>query len=494
MALYIGIDVSTSATKAIVVDEEGTVRLTASHPHPLSTPRPLWSEQSPDDWWTATCTALREVADSLGPGVLHVRGIGLTGQMHGLVVLDSSGKVLRPAMLWNDGRSSAQCDFIREVVGKDRLVELTGNDAFAGFTAPKLLWVRDHQPEVYDRIAHVLLPKDYARYRLTGDFATDRAGAGGTLLLDLATRDWSGEILDRLEIPRDWLPPTHEGTAVTGVVSERASEETGLPAGIPVIAGGGDQAAGAVGMGAVTESVVSLTLGTSGVVFASSSEPRTSLEGRAHSFPHAVPERWHMMGVMLSAAGSLEWYRRTCASDFGWEDLLGETATLQPGSDNLFFLPYLTGERTPHANPHATASFVGLTQRHTRAHLTRAVLEGVAYGLRDNLELLLAAGIRRPDEIRIAGGGMKSPIWRTIIANVLNVPLRATQTTEGAAFGAAILAATAGGDAGDVELACDRMVKLGEVLHPTPDTARIYQEHYERFHSLYPVMEQTFSN
>jgi xylulokinase len=492
MALFLGIDVSTTATKALLIDEKGVVVAVASNPHRLSTPRPLWSEQDPAEWWEAAQRSIREVLQAEGVDSGDVAGVGLTGQMHGLVLLDGEGAVLRPAILWNDGRASAECDWMREQLGLDRLVEITGNNAFEGFTAPKLLWVKRHEPEVYRRVRKVLLPKDYIRYCLTGEHGTDRAGAGGTLFLDLRTRDWSAEILDLCEVPRPWLPDTHEGPEVTGRISDVAADATGLQKGTPVVAGGGDQAAQAVGVGAVRPGVIALTLGTSGVVFAPSDTPSVAPQGRAHAFPHAVPGRWHMMGVMLSAAGSLSWYRDTFAPQVNYDDLLAEAAGTPPGSEGLFFLPYLSGERTPHANPHATGAFTGLTLRHGRGHVTRAVLEGVAFGLRDNFRLLTESGVGTPMEVRLSGGGARSTVWRQILADVLNLPLVSLKTTEGAAFGAALLAGVGAGAWENVDTACDAAVMTGATTRPDSEAAAACERAYETFRTIYPVMRPLF--
>ncbi len=492
MPLYLGIDVSTTATKALLIDGDGDVAAVASTPHTLQTPRPLWSEQDPAAWWRAAQQSIRQALDACDAAGGEVAAVGLTGQMHGLVLLDAHGEVLRPAMLWNDGRAGAECDWIRDRVGLDRLVACTGNDAFEGFTAPKLLWVRRHEPDVYGRVAQVLLPKDYVRYCLTGNYATDRAGAGGTLLLDLERRDWSDELLQVLDVPRAWLPPTHEGPEVTGAITAEAAAATGLLAGPPVVAGGGDQAAQAVGVGAVRPGVMGLTLGTSGVVFAPTDQPLVAREGRAHAFPPAVPGRWHLMGVMLSAAGSLRWYRDTFAPEVAYDSLLAEAADVPPGADGLSFLPYLSGERTPHANPHATGVFFGLTLRHERAHVTRAVLEGVAFGLRDNLRLLREAGVPAPEEMRVSGGGARSSLWRQILADVLNVPLVSLQTTEGAAYGAALLAGVGAGRWPSAEAACEATVPTGAATEPEAETVAQYEEIYHSFRELYPRMEPLF--
>ena len=488
--MLLGIDTSTTATKALLMDESGHVLSVGATAHSLQTPKPLWSEQNPDEWWRAASQSIRTALADAGATGQDVNAVGLTGQMHGMVCLDSAGQVLRPALLWNDGRAQAECETIREEMGGlAALVRETGNDAFAGFTLPKLLWVRQHEPEVYARIAQILLPKDFLRYKLTGAYATDRAGAGGTLMLGLDSRDWSEAVLDALHIPPAWLPPTHEGTEVTGVISDRAADETGLAVGTPVVGGGGDQAANAVGVGAVEPGVWALSLGTSGVVFAPTDTPRVAPEGRAHAFPHAVPGLWHMMGVMLSAAGSLRWYRDTFAPGVDYDALLAEAESVPQGADGLTFLPYLAGERTPHANALAQGGFVGLTLRHGRGHATRAVLEGVAFGLRDNLELLRQSGVAAPRDVRVAGGGAVSPLWRQVLADTLGVPLSPVQAPEAAAFGAALLAGVGGGVWPDVPTATRETVVTGD---PTEPSASLYEEAYARFRSLYPMLAPSF--
>ena len=351
MGLVLGLDISTTATKAILVDGDGVVRGIGQSAYGLSTPRPLWSEQDPGDWWTGAVAAIRTVLGETGARAEEVEGIGLTGQMHGAVILDASDAVLRPAILWNDQRTAAECDAIREAVGPQRLIEITGNDALTGFTAPKLLWVREHEPEVWSRIAHVLLPKDYVRLQLTGEHAIDKADAAGTLLLDLAARDWSPVVLEALGIPASWLPRTYEGPEVTGRLTDAAAAETGLRAGTPVVAGGGDQSANGVGVGAVAPGTTALSLGTSGVIFASTDRPLFDPRGRVHAFCHAVPGRWHMMSVMLSAAGSLRWFRDAVAPGTSYDEFLAGVDAVPAGSDGLWFLPYLSGERSPHPGP-----------------------------------------------------------------------------------------------------------------------------------------------
>jgi xylulokinase len=492
MTYFIGIDSSTTATKAILIDAAGGVVDVASTEYAFETPHPLWSEQHPDLWWDGTVQSIRKVLAQTGVDPAQVKGVGLTGQMHGLVLLDETGEVLRPAILWNDQRTGAQCDTIRARLGKEKLIQITGNDALTGFTAPKILWVQENEPDLYSRIAHILLPKDYVRYRLTADFGTDKAGGAGTLLFDLKARDWSTEVVDALEIDPAWLPATYEGPAVTGTLSASAAEATGLPVGTPVIGGGGDQAAQAVGVGAVEPGIIALTLGTSGVVFASTPAPLIEPEGRLHAFCHAVPDRWHLMGVMLSAAGSLRWYRDVVAPDVGFDELLAPAGKIPPGSEGLLFLPYLTGERTPHPDPLARGAFVGLTVRHGQAHMTRAVLEGVAFGLRDSFELVKAAGLASIDQVRVSGGGAKSPLWRQILADVLNTPLVTVNTTEGAAYGAALLAGVGAGVWPDVDVACRDTIALTGSTEPQSGTVDQYEPVYQAYGRLYPALKPFF--
>ena len=491
MAYFIGIDTSTTATKALLIDENGQVLGVASNEYPYETPQPLWSEQDPALWWHATAESIRQVLAKTDVDATAVKGIGLTGQMHGLVLLDEKGDVLRPAILWNDQRTGPQCDAIRLKLGREKLIQITGNDALTGFTAPKILWVQEHEPEIWKRARHILLPKDYVRYKLTGVFASDRAGGAGTILFDLAKRDWSPEVLAALDIPAEYLPPTFEGTDVTGVLTPAVASELGLPAGVPVFGGGGDQAASAVGTGAVRSGVVSLSLGTSGVVFATTDGPAIEPEGRLHAFCHSVPGKWHFMGVMLSAAGSLRWHRDTFAPNTDFDTLLAPVANIPPGSDGLFFLPYLTGERTPHPDPLARGAFVGLTVRHGFAHLTRAVLEGVSFGLRDGLELMKGAGLKDISQVRVTGGGARSPLWRQILADVLQAEMVTVNTTEGAAYGAALLAAAGSGAFPSVESACDATIQITGTTSPGKNL-QVYNEIYPLYRELYPALRPTF--
>jgi xylulokinase len=490
-SLVLGLDVSTTATKAVLQDAAGNVSAVGTSPYPYETPHPLWSEQDPGLWWGATAIAVRAALDAAGADAAAVQAVGLTGQMHGLVVLDDRDEVLRPAILWNDQRTEAECEEIRELVGRARLIAITGNDALPGFTAPKLLWLRRHEPEVWAGVARVLLPKDFVRLRLTGEHAADRADGSGTILFDLAARDWSSEVLDALAIDGRWLPPTFEGPSVTGTITPAAAKAVGLRPGTPVVAGGGDQAAAAVGLGSVAPGVSSLSLGTSGVLFTTTDGPTVEPEGRLHAFCHALPGRWHLMGVMLSAAGSLRWYRDAIAPGVAFEELVEEATQAPPGSDGLLFLPYLTGERTPHPDPRARGAFVGLTVHHGRAHLTRAVLEGVAFGLRDSLELIRATGIPSPSVIRATGGGIKSDLWRRILADVLGAAIVTTSTAEGAAQGAATLASVGAGWFDSVEDACQATVRIGEPTEAS-GAADAYADTYTRYRELYPALAATF--
>jgi xylulokinase len=491
--MLLGLDVSTTGAKALLIDEQGSVVGSATTPLTLSTPRPLWSEQDPYEWWEGTQASIRKVlAETNTPGSA-IQAIGLTGQMHGLVLLDEQGAVLRPAILWNDQRTGAQCDEIRRRLGRSRLIQITGNDALTGFTAPKVLWVQEHEPEVYARAKHILLPKDYVRYRLTGDFAMDVADGAGTILFDLKSRTWSPEVLEALGIPAGWLPPTYEGPQITGTVSLAAAQATGLAEGTPVVGGGGDQAAQAVGVGAVKPGIIALTLGTSGVVFAATQAPLIEPEGRLHAFCHAVPGRWHFMGVMLSAAGSLQWYRDTLAPGEDFDELVSEAENIPPGSEGLLFLPYLTGERTPYPDPLARGAWVGLTIRHERPHLTRAVLEGVAFGIKDSFTLIQQAGLGSIDQVRVSGGGARSPLWRQIMADVLGVELVTVNTTEGAAFGAALLAAVGAGLYPDVESATQAAIQITGRTAPSAQAGQ-YPAVYALYRSLYPALTGAFQD
>ena len=489
---FLGVDISTTSSKALLIDEAGVVVAVASSPHTLQTPQPLWSEQNPLEWWQAVCVSIRSVLKKAGVKAETIAAIGLTGQMHGLVLLDDAGEVLRPAILWNDQRTQAQCDEIHWRIGRERFIQITGNVALTGFTAPKILWVKENEPEIYAKATHVLLPKDFVRFKLTGDFAMDKADGSGTVLLDLKERDWSGEVLSALGIPRSWMPPLYEGPQITGHLTLAAAAATGLKAGTPVMAGGGDQAAQAVGVGAVEPGIIGLTVGTSGVVFATTPYALIEPEGRLHAFCHAVPGMWHFMGVMLSAAGSLQWYRDTLAPGISFDDLLKEAETVPTGSEGLQFLPYLSGERTPHPDPLARGAFIGLTLRHGRGHMTRAVLEGVAFGLKDIFTLIQNAGLGAIIQVRASGGGVKSPLWRQILASVLEADLITVDTVEGAAYGAALLAGVGAGVWSNVATACKEVVKLAEITKPNEAQVVIYRIMYPIYRELYPALRSTF--
>lgn len=460
----------TSGVKAVAIAADGSVRGRAERPYELLTPRPGWAEQDPEDWWRASEAAMADL------DVPDVAGIGLSGQMHGLVALDSADRVLRPAILWNDQRTAAQCIEIEERIGLERLIGLTGNRALTGFTAPKLLWVRENEPDVYAAIRHVLLPKDYVRLRLTGERAIDVADASGTLLFDVAGRRWSDEVLEALELPNEWLPRVLESPEPSGATRS----------GVPVAAGAGDQAAGALGAGVDRPGPVSVALGTSGVVFAALPEFAADPEARVHVFCHAVPRRWHAMGVMLSAAGSLRWLRDALVGE-SYDELISEAAHWPPGAEGAMFQPYLAGERTPHADPNARAAFVGLSLRHDRGALVRALLEGVAFGLRDSLELLRELGVR-PEVGRVTGGGARSELWLRIAASVLGLPLERTVVEEGAAYGAALLGGVAAGVYASVEEAVAACVRPRDRVEPVAEWREQYAELYARFRLLYPAL------
>lgn len=493
MAFFLGIDISTTSSKALIIDEQGSVVAVASAPHTLQTPKPLWSEQDPQEWWQAVSTCIRAALEKAGIPGDKISAIGLTGQMHGLVLLDKRGDVLRPAILWNDQRTQDQCDEIHRRVGKNKFIQITGNVALTGFTAPKILWVKENEPEVFAKARHVLLPKDYVRYQLTGEYAMDKADGAGTVLFDLKARDWSDEILAELDIPRAWMPRTFEGPEFTGVVTPAAAAATGLKTGTPVAAGGGDQAAGAVGMGAVEPGVVSLTLGTSGVIFATTPSALIEPEGRLHAFCHAVPGMWHFMGVMLSAAGSFQWYHDKLAPELSFDDLTREAGSVPAGSSGLQFLPYLSGERTPYPDPLARGAFIGLTLRHGRPHMTRAVLEGVSFGLKDSFTLIQNAGMGAITQVRASGGGIKSALWRQILASVLDAELVTVNTAEGGAYGAALLAGVGAGAWPTVSAACKACIKITGSTQPDPAQVDAYREAYAIYHSLYPELRGTFN-
>jgi xylulokinase len=489
---FLGIDISTTGSKALLIEDSGTVVGVKSSPHTLQSPKPLWSEQDPTEWWQAASISILNVLAEAGIDGRQVAAVGMTGQMHGLVLLDGQGRVLRPAILWNDQRTQAECDEIHARIGREKFIQITGNVALTGFTAPKILWVQHNEPEIYRQAKHVLLPKDYVRFRLTGQYAMDKADGSGTVLFDLQKRAWSQEVLELLGIDPAWMPPTYEGPQVTGTITPEAATATGLRAGTPVVAGGGDQAAQAVGVGAVEPGIVALTVGTSGVVFAPTPSPLIEPQGRLHAFCHAVPGMWHFMGVMLSAAGSLQWHRDTLAPGVSFDDLLKEAEAVPAGSEGLQFLPYLSGERTPYPDPLARGAWVGLTLRHGRGHLTRAVLEGVSFGLKDGFTLIREAGLGEIKQVRASGGGTKGALWRKILASTLEAELVTVNTSEGAAFGAALLAGVAGGNWPDVPSACASAVKITGSTLPDPAQVEVYRRTYPLYRELYPILKPMF--
>jgi xylulokinase len=481
----VGVDVGTSGTRAVAVNAAGAVMARATSRYDLDSPRPGWSEQRPEDWWQAAREVVREVAAGVGED--EIVGLGLAGQMHGSVFLDSADAVIRPALLWNDQRTASDCVAITERVGAERLLELAGNPALTGFQAPKILWLEREEPAAHARVATVLLPKDYVRLMLTGERATDASDAAGTLLLDVRARGWSGEILEALEIPRHWLPTVYEGPEVTGTVRDAVADDLGLPRGVPVAAGGGDNAAAAVGVGVVGERRMSSSIGTSGVLFASRESFQHDPLGRVHAFCHAVPGGYHLMAVTLSAGGSLKWWRDGFTGPAGFDVLAAEAAEVHPGAEGLLFLPHLTGERSPHLDPEASGAFVGLTSRHGRPELTRAIMEGVVLSMRAGLEVMRELGAT-VDEVRGTGGGARSPLWLQLQADIYGRPVRRTAVDEGPAYGAALLAGVAAGVFEDVGAASAR-VRLDEtVIEPNHERTRRYDELYAIFVSLYPAL------
>ncbi len=492
----LGIDVGTGGTRAVVVDEAGQVVASATAEHePFASPQIGWAEQDPRDWWRATTEAVRGVLAQEGVSADEIACVGFSGQMHGAVLLDERDEVLRPALIWCDQRTDPQCKAVTERVGAERLIELTSNPALTNFTLTKLLWVREHQPELWARFRTILLPKDYVRLRLTGDRATDVADASGTLLLDVANRRWSDAMLDALELDRSSLPTLFESPEITGRVSALGAEATGLRAGTPVVAGAGDQAAGAVGMGIVRPGAVSATIGTSGVVFAATSRPALDKKGRVHTFCHAIPGRWHVMGVTQAAGLSLRWFRDRFGARDGaegadpYELLSKEAATAPPGSDGVLWAPYLMGERTPHLDPRARAALVGLAASHTRAHVVRAILEGVAFSLRDTLTIFAEMDVP-VENIRLGGGGARSPLWRQIQADVYGRAVEILAAEEGAAYGAALLAGVGAKAWPTVDEACASAVRVAERVEADATSVAAMDKSYEAYRALYPALRE----
>jgi xylulokinase len=505
MNYLLGIDIGTSGTKVLLVNasKDGEVVASCTKTYPLYTPKPLWSEQEPEDWWQATIAGIREVVQVSGVDCGKIKGIGLSGQMHGSVFLDQDHQVIRPAILWCDQRTGAECAWITRTVGEEKIVEMICNPVLTGFTAGKIIWLRNHEPESYRQVRKVLLPKDYIRYRLTGEFATEVSDASGTALFNVTKRDWAYELLDAVDIPSDWMPKCYESPEVSGKVSAEAASLTGLKDGTPVVGGGGDQAAGAVGNGIVESGIVSSTVGTSGVVFAFADKPVVDPKLRVHTFCHAVPGKWHVMGVELSAGGSLRWYRDTfgdseqsVAKSLGADpyDIMSKQAAKAPaGSEGLIFLPYLTGERTPYPDPNARGVFFGITLRSDKSHFVRSVLEGVAYGLKDSFSILEEMKVPIA-QVRASGGGAKSALWRQIQADVMGYDHVTINIDEGPALGVALLAGVGTGIYPSVEKACRSVIKVDSTTNSDSEAKKTYDKYYKVYGSLYASLKDNFES
>ena len=500
----------TSGVKALLIAETGEALASVTVEYPIYTPKPLWSEQEPEEWWQGAVQAIQQVMAKAGINGSAITGIGLSGQMHGLTPLDKDGQVIRRAILWNDGRTAAECaEYVQRAGGEAQVRDWVYNIPSPSYTAPKILWMRNHEPENYARLAHILLPKDYIRYCLSGEYATDKSDATGTGLLAPKHRNWSDEMMQALDLSKDILPKLGEGHEITAQVSASAAKLTGLAAGTPIASGAGDQPASACGAGIVEEGIVSVTIGTSGVVFASIDQmPQPGASGISpllECFCHALPNTWHYMGVMLSAGGSLRWFRdvvaygdaslvnRQMSNRDPYDIMLAEAAETPPGAEGLVFIPYLTGERTPHRDPLARGAFVGLTVRHTQAHMTRAVVEAITYGLRDSLELIRQSGIRI-SEVRAAGGGAKSPIWRQWLADIFDAEITLINSSEGGAFGVALLAGVGTGIWKNTKEACASTLRVTSRTAPTSDAhvRRAYDDTYAEFRAIYPALKGHF--
>jgi xylulokinase len=488
---WLGLDVGTGGSRALLVEAAGRVRHSFTAPHEdMRMPRPLWAEQEPDDWWRASQAAIQGVLEEAGASGNDILGVGLSGQMHGLVLLDAQHKVIRPALIWCDQRSQPQVDFINSQLGREHVLRSIANPVLTGFTLPKLLWVRDNEPQTFEAVRKILLPKDYVRFRLTGESATDVSDASGTALFDVVHRRWSNEMVSGLGLDFGTLPRAYESSEITGEVSQSAAQLTGLAPGTPVVAGAGDQAASAIGNGIVEAGAFSCTIGTSGVVFAYLEKPAYDPAGRVHTFCHAIPNVWHVMGVTQGAGLSLQWFRNRLAPAMSYDDLTAEAALSPAGAHGLFWLPYLMGERTPHLDANARAAWVGLTAIHQRADLVRAVLEGVAYSQKDGLEIIGELGAF-PSVVRLSGGGAKSPFWHQLFADIFNQRVTILETQEGSAYGAALLALVGTGKyASAVEL-CRTVIKEVTARGPSVE-AQIYSERYRIYRSLYPALKTAF--
>ncbi len=491
---WLGVDVGTGSSRALLIDARGNLAASHTAPHDeMAMLRPLWAEQDPDDWWRAAQKAIQGVMRDSAASGSDVYGIGLSGQMHGLTLLDANDDVIRPALIWCDQRSQAQVDSINSVVGCEKVLEYTANPVVTGFTLPKLLWVRDHEPANFERVRKVLLPKDYVRFRLTGEFATEVSDASGTALFDVVARRWSHPMCDALGLDRHMLPKCYESPEVSGRLTPSVAKALGLAPGTPVVGGGGDQAASAVGNGIVRPGIVSCTLGTSGVVFAHMDSPAYDPEGRVHTFCHAVPGKWHVMGVTQGAGLSLQWLRNQLAPGTDYDDLTAEAAQADPGSQGLYWLPYLMGERTPHLDASARAAWIGLTARHTRAHLIRSVIEGVCYSQKDGLDIIEGLGTA-VESIRLSGGGARSAFWRQSMADVTNRRVVTLASQEGSAYGAALLAAVGTGEFSSVEEACAATVHETGSVEPDAAQSVRYSEWHKVYQSLYPALRSVYAN
>lgn len=498
---YIGIDIGTSGTKSLLIDAEGNILAEASSAYDVQTPRPLWTEQNPDDWWTAVVRTVRSVVKQSRVKAGSVKAIGLSGQMHGSVFLDKKDKVIRPALLWNDQRTSAECDEItHRAGGREELIRMVANPALTGFTAPKILWLRNNEPKNYAKLRRVLLPKDEIRRRLTGQYATDASDASGMLLLNVVKRKWSTELLSKLELDPTMLAQVYESEEVTGSLLPNVAQQLNLTADCRVVAGAGDCAAGAVGNGIVRKGILTASLGTSGVMFVHSDEPQFDAAGRLHTFCHAVHGKWHMMGVTLSAAGSLQWFMENVCKELSsrrgsdpYQTLVAEAVPIAPGSNGLMFLPYLAGERSPHADPLARAAFIGLTMAHHRGHMARAVMEGVAMSLRESLEIIKELGVP-VREMRVSGGGAKSMLWKQILADVMNQSACTMNAEQGPAFGVALLAATGCGEFRNIEEACKATIEVTKRITPHRPAVKSYDRSFAIYRSLYAILKSTFKS
>jgi len=502
MGYLLGIDIGTSGTKTLLIDETGRARASKTVEYPLLTPHPGWAEQRPEDWWRATCQSIQAVLKKSRVKPAEILGVGLSGQMHGSVFLDEKGKVVRPCILWCDGRTAAECAEIMNTVGPQRMHDLVSNPALAGFTAPKVVWLRNHEPEKFAKVRQVLLPKDYIRYRLTGAYAAEVSDAAGTVMFDVKNRRWSEELLDILRIPREWLPPVFESYDVCGHVTPAAAKATGLAKGTPCVGGGADNTCAAIGCGVVLEGRVMTSIGSSGTVVAPTDQPYVDPQERLHTFCHSTRRQWYLMGCMLTAGMSLQWYRNQLAeveraaakkkkADV-YDLLMDQAGKTPPGAEGLFFLPYLMGERSPHKDPFARGAFIGLSFRHTKGHMVRAIVEGVTFALRDSLEIMRGLGARI-EQVRLIAGGAKSPFWRQMVADVFGQAVVIPSNTEGAAMGAAILAGVGVGVFGDFFETTERILPIASSVEPDPKQHEQYNEIYSRFVNLYPALKNHYA-